>query len=115
MTGDLFSHPLEPLDGLRVRLPTRCRCSSTVAFIEAGRGPHRAGLRCCCGRHAGWVSGASYQFLTEVVANFGRPTSPIEIRVPTALTQFVDDHEAPLAVPAPAADFLCAETEGTQK
>jgi hypothetical protein len=72
--------PADVLIGLRVELPDLCRCSSQLAVIEAGRGPHLAGLRCACGRHRGWVSGVSYKFLTEAVKRFGRLTEPIRIR-----------------------------------
>jgi len=67
--------------GLAVELPNLCHCGSILAAIEAGVGPHRAGLRCACGRHRGWVSTAAHKFLTETVKRFGRPTEPIGIRV----------------------------------
>jgi hypothetical protein len=51
------------LIGLLVKLPTACRCGSTIAAVESGRGPHVAGLRCDCGRHVGWVSRDAYEFL----------------------------------------------------
>jgi hypothetical protein len=70
----------DSLLGLTVQLPDLCRCGSSLASIEAGRGPHHAGLRCACGRHRGWVSGASHKFLTEAVKRFGRFTEPIQIR-----------------------------------
>ena len=70
--------------GLPVELPDLCHCGSILAAIEAGAGPHHAGLRCACGRHRGWVSTAAYNFLTETVKWFGRPTEPIQIRVPSA-------------------------------
>jgi hypothetical protein len=80
---DFFQEP-DALFGLQVRLPDTCRCGLMLALIEGGRGPHRAGLRCACGRHRGWVSVASYRFLTEIVDRFGRPAEPIEIRAPQA-------------------------------
>lgn len=70
------------LVGLPVKLPDRCHCGSTLASIKAGVGPHCAGLRCACGRHRGWMSAAAYNFLIETVKRFGRPTEPIQIRVP---------------------------------
>jgi len=68
--------------GLPVQLPDLCYCGSTLATIEAGVGSHRAGLRCACGRHRGWLATAAHKFLTETVRRFGRPTEPIQIRVP---------------------------------
>jgi hypothetical protein len=67
--------------GLPVQLPDCCHCGSRLVAIEAGVGPHCAGLRCACGRHRGWVATAAYKFLTETVKRFGRPTEPIRIRV----------------------------------
>lgn len=68
--------------GLAVQLPDLCHCGSTLAAIEAGVGPHRAGLRCACGRHRGWLATEAHKFLTEMVKRFGCPTEPIRIRVP---------------------------------
>jgi hypothetical protein len=68
--------------GLPVQLPDLCYCGSTLAAIEPGVGSHRAGLRCACGRHRGWLATAAHKFLTETVKRFGRPTEPIQIRVP---------------------------------
>jgi hypothetical protein len=83
---DLFKETMEPgvLLGLPVHLADTCRCGATLASIEAGRGPHHAGLRCACGRHRGWISGVTHKFLTETVKRFGRPTQPIQIRAPQA-------------------------------
>jgi hypothetical protein len=80
---DLFKETTAPgvLLGLPVHLADTCRCGETLASIEAGHGPHHAGLRCACGRHRGWVSGVTHTFLTETVKRFGRPTEPIRIRV----------------------------------
>jgi hypothetical protein len=80
---DLFQEGTTPpnvLFGLHVELPDLCCCGSRLAVIEAGRGPHHAGLRCACGRHRGWVSGASHKVLTEAVKRFGRFTEPTRIR-----------------------------------
>src|SRR5262245_49516849 len=74
--------PARSLVGLRVWLPKACRCGSIFAVIEAGHGPDRAGLRCACHRHRGWISGETLPFLRNVVSLFGQPTVPIEIRVP---------------------------------
>ena len=81
---DLFPEslpPPDPLCGLAVILPDRCRCDSNVAQIGPPAGPHLAELRCgTCQRHRGWLPRAAHQFLTETVDKFGRPTEPIAIR-----------------------------------
>lgn len=100
-TGNSDSLPLVPepertcpLLGLRVWLPQACRCGAVFAVIEAGDGPHHAGLRCACRRHRGWISGETPKFLRDVVSRFGRPTEPIEIRAPTVrITAPVHDAE----------------------
>jgi hypothetical protein len=68
--------------GLSVILPKPCgNCGSDSAIIGSSRGPHHASLLCeCCGGHRGWLSGSTYKFLSDVIANFGRPTEPIWIR-----------------------------------
>ena len=71
----------ESMLGLPVRLPDLCRCGDDTVVIEAGRAMHEAGLRCACGRHRGWVSQVSFEFIAEIVRLHGRPTQPIEIRV----------------------------------
>jgi hypothetical protein len=87
--------------GIAVAMPRQCpRCYGHTATIGAGCGPHAASLVCACGRHLGWMSKASYDFIAETVRLFGRPTKPIQIqiRAPARMT-------APLgadAVPSPA-------------
>jgi hypothetical protein len=71
---------IDLLVGLSVQLPNTCLCGSTIATIKAGNGLHPADLRCVCGRHRGWLSANTYEFLVRVVDRFGRPTVPIEIR-----------------------------------
>jgi hypothetical protein len=81
---DLFPEtvpPAGPLPGLAVTLPDACRCGSQVARIGPPRGPHLAELRCCtCEQHRGWLPREAHQFVSEVVAKFGRPTEPIAIQ-----------------------------------
>jgi hypothetical protein len=72
------------LVGLRAWLLDPCRCGRVFVAIEPGRGPDHAALRCACGWHRGWISGETHKILCDVVRRFGRPTSPIEIRAPTA-------------------------------
>jgi hypothetical protein len=69
-----------PLAGLIIALPDACQCGATLVEIEVGCGPHRAGLRCLCGRHRGWMSGTLHDFLTAIVAHFSRPANSIVIR-----------------------------------
>ena len=79
---NLFKEAPDLLLGLHVKLDETCRCGATLASIEGASGPHHAGLRCACGCHRGWVSGVTHKFLTETVERFGRPTQPIQIRLP---------------------------------
>jgi hypothetical protein len=78
---DIF--PAEPaadvsLIGLAITLPEHCpRCRGHDAVIGAGRGPHKASIMCCCGRHLGWMSAATFSFIAETVTHFGRPSEPI--------------------------------------
>ena len=74
--------PTDPLLGLGVLLPDACKqCGSREATIGPGAGPHLASLHCQCGVHfRGWVGARTHAFLTEIVAKFGRPETPIEIR-----------------------------------
>jgi hypothetical protein len=80
---DLFREcpPIDPLHGLEVRLPDRCRCGAIRATVGTGTGPHIASLQCIyCGAHRGWVSREMYSFIAETVRLHGRPTRPIIIR-----------------------------------
>lgn len=81
---DLFHQPVEPLPrdrmhGLLVRTPRPCRrCSSELAVIGPGKGPHAASLTCAeCETHRGWLSHEFHRFITEIVNESGRPTEPI--------------------------------------
>jgi hypothetical protein len=68
--------------GLSVILPKPCgNCGADAAVIGSSRGSHYASLLCdCCGGHRGWLRGATFKILSDVVENFGRPNEPIEIR-----------------------------------
>jgi hypothetical protein len=68
--------------GLSVIVPKPCRnCGSDSAVIGSSRGPHHASLLCeGCGGHRGWLSGATFKFLSDVIEHCGRPTEAIEIR-----------------------------------
>ena len=69
------------LIGLRVTAPSRCpRCRGTAAVIGAPKGPHAAALMCACGRHLGWISSDTFNFISDLVRRFGRPTEPIVVR-----------------------------------
>jgi hypothetical protein len=72
---------LSPI-GLNVIVPKPCRnCGSDSAIIGSSRGPHHARLNCeCCNSHRGWLSGATYKFLSGVIEHCGRPTEAILIR-----------------------------------
>jgi len=66
------------LIGLAITLPEQCpRCNGHDAVIGAGRGLHKASIMCICGRHIGWMSIATFNFINATVQQFGRPTEPI--------------------------------------
>jgi hypothetical protein len=68
------------LVGLAITLPEQCsRCSGHDAVIGAGRGPHKASIMCVCGRHLGWMSIATFNFIAETIRQFGRPSAPISV------------------------------------
>jgi hypothetical protein len=82
---DLFGASTDPIVGIEVRLQRSCECGREIFTMGHGSGPHRASLRCTqCGRHGGWVSHKSGQFLEKIVASFGKPTTPIVIRARNA-------------------------------
>jgi hypothetical protein len=96
------------LIGLRIRLERTVdvpcgMCGETTVAIGPGVGPHVAGLHCAgCDRHRGWLSKAAFDFLTAMVAQFGKPTEPITVRN-AQLQQFAEAN--PAASPgAPAAE-----------
>lgn len=67
--------------GVAITLPEHCpRCNGQRATIGTGRGPHKASIMCLCGRHLGWMSHEAFEFVSETVRRFGKPTSPITIR-----------------------------------
>jgi hypothetical protein len=56
-------------------------CCRNVCIIGAGKGPHTGELRCAdCGRHRGWLSKSTAQWIESVVTRFGAPTTPIVVR-----------------------------------
>jgi hypothetical protein len=68
------------LVGLAITLPEQCpRCHGHDAVIGTGRGPHKAAIMCVCGRHLGWMSVPTFNFIAETVRRFGRPSEPISV------------------------------------
>jgi len=66
--------------GLAITMPEPCpRCDGHDAVIGAGRGPHKASIMCVCGRHLGWMSVPTVNFIAETVRQFGRPSEPISV------------------------------------
>src|SRR5262245_57272919 len=67
--------------GLTLRLPDPCECGCTSALIGPGSGTHPASLICdLCQAHRAWVSHSVHEFISKVIANFGRLTAPITVR-----------------------------------
>jgi hypothetical protein len=81
--NDLFGNPT--LVGLQVRLDRPADrerpCCRNICIIGAGKGPHAGTLHCAdCGQHRGWLSKTTAQWIEDVVARFGAPTTPIVMR-----------------------------------
>jgi hypothetical protein len=74
----------DPLAGLTVKLEhDRCRCGSDAAIIGDDKAMHRASLTCrSCGRHRGWLSKPTANFIAAVIDLHGRPDKPIIMRGP---------------------------------
>jgi hypothetical protein len=67
--------------GLTMCLPDYCECGCTTALIGPGNGAHPASLICdSCQAHRGWVSRSIYGFISDVIARFGRLTTPVIVR-----------------------------------
>jgi hypothetical protein len=82
MTVDLFGDPT--LVGLKMKLDRpadrKQPCCRNICMIGAGRGPHAGALHCVdCGRHRGWISKVSADWLKNVIARFGAIESPIVV------------------------------------
>jgi hypothetical protein len=87
----------DPLVGIVVNLPRHCQRGHDMCRVGPGRDPHRASLQCArCGRHRGWLSHKTANFLSAVIARFGRPVAPVRVRAPseTSNLRIVDNGEA---------------------
>jgi hypothetical protein len=96
--GPHFVERVMSIAGLPVELPIPCRrCRrSFIATISMEQNP--ASLRCIkCAAHPGYVSEISYDFIAEIIKNFGPITSPIAMRLgatsDAAMTQTVLDED----------------------
>jgi hypothetical protein len=70
---------------LQVRIERQKACCSQadIATIGRGAGPHFAELTCAsCGRHRGWLSKSTAQWIENVINKFGAPDTPIVLRRP---------------------------------
>ena len=64
----------DPLIGLKVKLPSRCRCGTDAAVIGPGTVTHRAAVRCAnCDKHRAWLSKDTASWLKAVANKFGAP------------------------------------------
>jgi hypothetical protein len=93
---DMF-HNADPIVGIEINLPRHCQCGHDILHVGPGRGAHRASLQCArCGRYCGWLSHIVAKFLSELIEHFGRPISPVQVRVPrtTSNVCIVDNGEA---------------------
>jgi hypothetical protein len=81
----LAAAPADCLLGLTVCLADACQCGSQISVIGEGKGPHRASLFCgLCDRHRGWMANEAHAFVSSVVTEFGKPTTPIKVRRKTS-------------------------------
>jgi len=85
--ADLFglTAPSTSIIGLKVRLDRPVDrdqpCCRNICSIGPGKGPHAAELRCAdCGHHRGWLSKLTADWIGDVAARFGAPTTPIIVR-----------------------------------
>jgi len=89
------------LIGLQVRLDRPVDrenpCCHNVCTIGPGKAQH-AGELCCasCGRHRGWLSNSTAQWINSVVTRFGAPSTPIIVR-----KTHTYEEEAPNTAPTP--------------
>jgi hypothetical protein len=74
--------------GLTFSLSHPCdNCGTTITVIGASKGPHYGSLRCRnCDGFRGWMSGATFHFVTDIIDHFGRPTEPIMATMPSTDT-----------------------------
>jgi len=71
-----------PLVGLRVKMRPCAACGCIIAHINS------KAMTCdSCGRKRGRLDSETQRFLRDFIAIFGRPTAPIEIRPPQAVTE----------------------------
>jgi hypothetical protein len=84
--------PTNPVIGVLVKPDDDCQCGQQVAVIEAASPPHAGGLVCySCGTHRGWLPHHAYNFIDEIINQFGRPTEPVAYRRgPTSSTEGKD-------------------------
>jgi hypothetical protein len=74
-------HNVDRLVGITVNMPRHCQCGNDMLHVGPGRGPHRASLQCAqCGRHCGWLSHKTANFLADVIDRFGKPVAPVHVR-----------------------------------
>jgi hypothetical protein len=82
---DMFNIPADPLIGIEIKASRHCKCGHDLFHVGPGRGMHRASLHCArCRRHFGWLSHQTANFLSGVIEHFGRPTTPVCVRMATS-------------------------------
>jgi hypothetical protein len=67
--------------GMKVQLPKACTCGSYLGVIGSSGGRHANRVTCdSCAVFRQWLGHREADFIAEVSAKFGCPTSPIILR-----------------------------------
>jgi hypothetical protein len=75
-----ITEPSTSVVGLEVTLPHSCRCGEANSVVGSSRGPHYASIVCGgCGAFRAWMSAQTFNFLSTVIDQFGRPLAPITV------------------------------------
>jgi hypothetical protein len=70
-----------PIIGMKVQLSQACTCGSRLGVIGSSAGPHANRVTCdACNVFRQWLGHREADFIAEVSAKFGCPTTPIIVR-----------------------------------
>jgi hypothetical protein len=69
-----------PIIGMKVQLSQACTCGSRLGVIGSSAGPHANRVTYACNVFRQWLGHREADFIAEVSAKFGCPTTPIIVR-----------------------------------